>query len=56
MLLSTSERETVNETITRFAKSHEDKLHHHMNFEANQYLDNTGIMTTLERPEPLELF
>ena len=47
--------ETVNQTIKRFARSHEQRLHHHVNVEAIQLLDNTMLVRRLKRTKPFEL-
>lgn len=43
-LLRDLEMETVDNTIKKFAKSHEDQLHQHVNPEAIQLLDNSQLV------------
>jgi hypothetical protein len=43
--------ETVDKVIKEFAKSHEERLHQHVNVEAIQLLDHVGI----KRTKPFEL-
>lgn len=47
--------ELVNDEIKKFAKSHEQRLLQHVNVEAVQLLDNTGIVRRLKRVKPFEL-
>lgn len=47
--------DTIEQTITRFAKSHEQRLHQHVNVEAIQLLDNTDLPRRLKRVKPFEL-
>ena len=42
-------------TIKKFAKNHEERLHQHVNVEALQLLDNTGLVRRLLRTKPFEL-
>lgn len=49
------EMETVDQTMKKFAKSHEERLHQHVNVEAIQLLDNTGLVRRLKRTKPFEL-
>jgi hypothetical protein len=39
----------VSSEIQRFAQKHEERLHHHVNNEAIQLLDNTDIVRRLQR-------
>jgi hypothetical protein len=39
--------------IKRFARKHEERLHHHDNVEAIQLLDNTELLRRLKRTKPL---
>jgi len=41
--------------IQRFAKKHEERLHHNENVEAIQLLDNMGRVRRLQRRKPFEL-
>ena len=47
--------EDVKSEITHFARSHEQRLHYHVNIEAIQLLDNTDITRRLKRTKPFEL-
>jgi hypothetical protein len=47
--------DVVPSEIQRFAQKHEERLHHHENFEAIELLDNMGIVRRLQREEPIEL-
>jgi hypothetical protein len=47
--------EMVTAEIKRFARKHEERLHHHGNVEAIQLLDNTELLRRLKRTKPLEL-
>lgn len=47
--------ETVDQTIRRVARSHEERLRHHVNVEALQLLDNAEIVRRLKRTKPFEL-
>ena len=49
------EMEFVFKEINKFAESHEKRLHHHVNVEAIQLLDNTDIVRRLKRTKPFEL-
>lgn len=49
------EVEFVSEEIKKYAKSHEQRLLHHVNVEASQLLDNTQILRRLKRIKPFEL-
>lgn len=54
-ILRDLDMETVANTIKRFAKSHEERLHQHVNIEALQLLDNTELTRRLKRVKPFEL-
>lgn len=45
----------VSTVIKKFAEAHEHRLHHHVNVEAIQLLDNTNIVRRLKRKKPFEL-
>lgn len=45
----------VDNVIKNFAEAHEYRLHHHVNVEAIQLLDNTNIVRRLKRTKPFEL-
>lgn len=47
--------DTVDQTITKFARSHEQRLHNHVNIEAIQLLDTTDLTRRLKRKKPFEL-
>lgn len=47
--------ETVDQVIKIFARSHEERLHHHVNIEVIQLLDNTELERRLKRKKPFEL-
>ena len=47
--------EMVTAEIKRFARKHEDSLHHQNNVEAIQLLDNTELLRRLKRTKPFEL-
>jgi hypothetical protein len=47
--------EMVTAEIQRFARKHEERLHHHDNVEAIQLLDNTELLRRLKRTKPSEL-
>lgn len=47
--------EFVHKIIKKFAEAHEKRLHHHVNVEAIQLLDNTDKVRTLKRTKPFEL-
>lgn len=47
--------EDVESEIKKFAKSHEQRLHQHVNVEAIQLLDTTDIVRRLKRTKPFEL-
>ncbi len=47
--------DTVTETIRKYAKSHEDRLHRHVNVEVIELLDNTELVRRLRRVKPFEL-
>jgi hypothetical protein len=49
------EVEAVSSEIRRFARKHEERLHHHENVEAIQLLDNMGTVRRLQRKKPFEL-
>lgn len=42
---------TVDVIITRFARSHEEKLHHYLEFQVRWFPNNTGIVETLRSLE-----
>jgi hypothetical protein len=46
--------EMVMAKIKRFARKHEERLHHHDNVEAIQLLDNTELLRRLKRTKPFE--
>ena len=46
---------TVKEEIKRFAGKHEARLHHHVNTEALQLLDNQQHIRRLKRTKPIDL-
>jgi hypothetical protein len=46
--------EMVTAEIKRFARKHEERLHHHDNVEAIQLLDNSKLLRRLNRTEPFE--
>jgi len=50
------EVEVVSSEIQRFVQKHGERLHHHENVEAIQFLDNMGIVRRLQREKPFELF
>jgi hypothetical protein len=39
----------------RFARKHDERLHHHANVEAIQLLDNSELLRRLNRTTPFEL-
>ena len=41
--------------IKKYAEAHQRRLHHHVNVEAIQLLDNTNIVRRLKRTKPFEL-
>ena len=45
----------VTKEIRKFAKKHEEKFLHHVNFEAIQLLDNSELVQRLKRKKPFEL-
>jgi hypothetical protein len=45
----------VTAEIQRFARKHEERLHHHANDEAIQLLDNSELLRRLQRTKPFEL-
>jgi hypothetical protein len=47
--------EMVTAEIKRFARKHEERLHHHDNVEAIQLLNNTELLRRLKRTKPFEL-
>lgn len=47
--------ECVQNEIHRFAKKHEDRLHHHTNPETTPLLDHTNLVRRLKRIKPFEL-
>jgi hypothetical protein len=47
--------EMVTAEIKRFARKHEERLHHHDNVEAIQLLDNSELLRRLNRTKPFEL-
>jgi len=47
--------EMVTAEIKRFARKHEERLHHHDNVEAIQLLDSTELLRRLKRTKPFEL-
>jgi len=47
--------EMVRNEIRKFVKKHEERLLHHVNFEAIQLLDNSKIVRRFERKTPFEL-
>ena len=47
--------EVVAAIIKKYAEAHEQRLHHHVNVEAIQLLDNTDIVRRLKRTKPFEL-
>lgn len=49
------EMDTVEQVRAKIAAGHELRLHHHVNVEAIQLLDNTGLVRRLKRIKPFEL-
>jgi hypothetical protein len=47
--------EMVTAELKRFARKHEERLHHHDNIEAIQLLDNSELLRRLNRTKPFEL-
>ena len=47
------EVDAVSSEIQRFAKKHEERLHHHDNVEAIQLLENMGVVRRLQRKKNL---
>ena len=47
--------DTVDSVVKKFARSHEEWLHQHVNPEAPQLLDNLQIVSRLKRTKPFEL-
>jgi hypothetical protein len=47
--------ETVDSVIRKYAQSHEQRLHRHINVEALQLLNNGGLVRRLKRTKPFEL-
>jgi hypothetical protein len=47
--------EMVTAEIKRFARKHEERLHHHDKVEAIQLLDNSELLRRLNRTKPFEL-
>jgi hypothetical protein len=45
--------EMVMAEIKRFARKHEERLHHHDNVEAIQLLDDTELLRRLKKLSPL---
>jgi hypothetical protein len=45
----------VSSEIQTFAQKHEEHLHHHVNIEAIQLLDNMDIVHRLQRKKPFQL-
>ena len=45
----------VGREIQRCVQKHEERLHQHENVEAIQLLDNTGIVSRLQRKKPYDL-
>ena len=45
----------IEQTITKFASSHEQRLLKHVNVEATQLLDKTNMIRRLKRGKPFEL-
>lgn len=48
--------DTVVNEVKKIAKSHEERLHRHVNIEAIQILDTTDLVRRLKRTKPHELF
>ena len=49
------EMDTVEKVISKYARSHEQRLLHHVNVEAIHLLDNTNIVRRLKRTKPFDL-
>jgi hypothetical protein len=47
--------EMVTAEIKRFARKHEERLHHHDNAEAIQLLDKSELLRRLDRTKPFEV-
>jgi hypothetical protein len=47
--------ETVDSVIRKYAQSHEQRLHRHINVAALQLLNNGGLFRRLKRTKPFEL-
>jgi hypothetical protein len=47
--------EMVKAEIQRFARKHQERLHHHVNVEAIQLLDNSEMLRRLKTTKPFEL-
>jgi hypothetical protein len=47
--------EMVTAEIKRFARKHEERLHHHDNVEAIQLLDNSELLRRLNRTKPWQI-
>jgi hypothetical protein len=47
--------ETVDSIIRKYAQSHEQRLHRHINVEALQLLNNGSLVRRLKRTKPFEL-
>lgn len=47
--------DTVAKVTQKYAEAHEHRLHHHVNVEAIQLLDNTDKLRRLKRTKPFEL-
>jgi hypothetical protein len=47
--------DVVTSEIQRFTQKYEERLHHHENIEAIQFLDNMEIVRRLQRKKPFEL-
>jgi hypothetical protein len=45
----------VDSVIRKYAQSHEQRLHRHINVEALQLLNNGGLVRRLKRKKPFEL-
>jgi hypothetical protein len=45
----------VTAEIQRFARKHEERLHHHANVEAIELLDNSELLRRLKRTKPFKL-
>lgn len=47
--------QTVNQTIQKFFRSHEQRLLHHVNIEVIQFLDNINLKRRLKGTKPFKL-